>query len=42
MIDNYEENMQLLDSEEKPQVTADIDKEMYDWANKVKWNINKI
>ena len=35
MIDNYEENIQRLESSEKPQVTADIDKEMYDWANKV-------
>mgnify|MGYP000168821827 CR=1 FL=1 len=26
MIDNYEENMQLLDSEEKPQIIAEIDK----------------
>ena len=35
MIDNYEENIQRLDASEKPQVTADIDKEMYDWANSV-------
>ena len=34
MVDNYEETMQRLDSSEKPQVTAQIDKEMYDWANK--------
>ena len=34
MIDNYEEIMQRLDASEKPQITAEIDKEMYDWANK--------
>ena len=33
MIDNYEENMQRIDASEKPQITAEIDKEMYDWAN---------
>lgn len=34
MVDNYEENMQRLDASEKPQIMAEIDKEMYDWANK--------
>ena len=34
MIDNYEEIMQRLDAAEKPQITAEIDKEIYDWANK--------
>ena len=34
MIDNYEETMQRLDAAEKPQIIAEIDKEMYDWANK--------
>lgn len=34
MIDNYEDNMQRLDASEKPQILAEIDKEMYDWANK--------
>ncbi len=33
MIDNYEENMQLIDSEEKPQITAEIDKCIFDWTN---------
>lgn len=33
MIDNYEENMQLLESEEKSQFTAEIDKCIYDWTN---------
>ena len=33
MIDNYEENMQLLEGSEKPQITAEIDKVIYDWAN---------
>ena len=32
MIDNYEEIMQRLSSEEKPQITASIEKEIYDWA----------
>ena len=34
MVDNYEETMQRLDAGEKPQITAEIDKRMYDWANK--------
>lgn len=34
MVDNYEETMQRLDASEKPIVTAEIDKKMYDWANK--------
>lgn len=34
MIDNYEEIMQRLDAAEKPQIIAEIDKEIYDWANK--------
>ena len=34
MIDNYEETMQQLESEEKPQVTAEIDKCIYEWTNK--------
>lgn len=34
MIDNYDEIMQRLDASEKPQITAQIDKDMYDWANK--------
>lgn len=34
MVDNYEETMQRLDASEKPLVTAEIDKKMYDWANK--------
>ena len=34
MIDNYEETMQQLESEEKPQVTAEIDKCNYEWTNK--------
>ena len=32
MIDNYEETMQLLESEEKLQITAQIDKEIFDWT----------
>jgi c-di-AMP phosphodiesterase-like protein len=33
MIDNYEENMQMLESEEKAQYIAEIDKNIYEWAN---------
>lgn len=33
MIDNYEETMQGLESEEKPQVIAQIEKCIYDWTN---------
>ena len=33
MIDNYEENMQMLESEEKAQYIAEIDKAIYEWAN---------
>ena len=34
MIDNYEETMQQLESEEKPQVIAEIDKYIYEWTDK--------
>ena len=33
MIDNYEENMQMLESEEKTQYIAEIDKNIYEWTN---------
>ena len=33
MIDNYEETMQQLESEEKPQVIAEIDKCIYEWTD---------
>ena len=33
MIDNYEETMQQIDSEEKPQIIAEIDKCVYEWTN---------
>ena len=33
MVDNYEETMQMLESEEKPQVIAEIDKDIYEWTN---------
>ena len=32
-IDNYEENMQLLEVEEKPQAVVEIDKAILEWAN---------
>ena len=34
MVDNYEETMQRLESEEKPQVIAEIDKYVYEWTDK--------
>ena len=36
MIDNYEENMQLIESEEKPQITAEIDKCIFEWTDDTK------
>lgn len=33
MIDNYEENMQMLETEEKTQYIAEIDKNVYEWTN---------
>ena len=33
MVDNYEETIRDLDASEKPIVTAEIDKKMYDWAS---------
>lgn len=33
MVDNYDETMRSIDSSEKPIVTAEIDKKMYEWAN---------
>lgn len=33
MVDNYEETMQQLESEEKPQVIAEIDKCVYEWTD---------
>ncbi len=33
MVDNYEETMQILESEEKPQVIAEIDKYIYEWTD---------
>ena len=34
MIDNYEETMQQIDTEERPQVIAEVEKAIYEWANK--------
>lgn len=34
MVDNYEETMQQLESEEKPQVIAEIDKCVYEWTDR--------
>ncbi len=33
MVDNYEETMQRLESEDKPQAIAEIDKYIYEWTN---------
>ncbi len=33
MIDNYEDTIQQLESKEKPQVTAEIDKYVYEWTD---------
>ena len=33
MVDNYEETMQRIESEEKPQVIAEIDKYIYEWTD---------
>ena len=32
MVDNYEETMQRIPDEEKPQIIAQIEKAIYDWA----------
>ena len=42
MIDNYEEMMLRLDSEEKPQITAEIDKYIYDWTNETNGVLIKV
>ena len=34
MIDNYEETIQQLESEEKPQIVAEIDKCIFEWTDK--------
>lgn len=33
MVDNYEETMQRLSTEERPQVIANLEKTIYDWAS---------
>ncbi len=33
MIDNYEETMQRISTEERPQVIASLEKSIYDWAS---------
>ena len=33
MIDNYEETMQQIDIDLRPQITAEIEKAIYEWAN---------
>lgn len=36
MIDNYEETMQRIQTEQKPQIIAEIEKHVYDWAIETK------
>ena len=33
VVDNYEETIQRIESEERPQIIAEIDKCIYDWTN---------
>ena len=35
MVDNYEENMLQIDAEERPQVIAEMEKIIYEWANRI-------
>ena len=42
MVDNYEETMQRLESEEKPQIIAEIDKYIYEWTDKTNGVLIKI
>lgn len=41
MIDNYEEIMQRIVAEEKPRISAEIEKSIYEWASKSKGLIVK-
>lgn len=42
MVDNYEETMQRIETEEKPQVIAKIDQHVYEWADKTNGVLIKI
>lgn len=42
MIDNYEETMLRLESEEKPQITAELDKCIYEWTNETNGVLIKV
>jgi len=35
MIDNYEETMLQIDAEKRPQASAEMEKAVYEWANKI-------
>lgn len=35
MVDNYEETMLQLESEQRPQVIAEIDKCIYEWTDEM-------
>ena len=41
MVDNYEETMQLIENEQRPQVIAEIEKTIYEWANEAEGVIVK-
>ncbi len=41
MIDNYEETMQVIDIDTRPQITAEIEKSIYEWANQTEGIIVK-
>lgn len=34
MVDNYEESIQRIDNDDRPMLLADIEKNIYDWANR--------
>ena len=42
IVDNYEETIQRIESEEKPQVTAKIDQCIYEWTNETNGVLLKI
>ena len=35
MIDNYEETILQIDAEERPQIIAEMEKSIYEWANRI-------
>lgn len=41
MIDNYEEIIQRIDNQDKPQIIAEIEKRIYKWVSNFNWISNK-